>query len=92
VLSGDIKVNDKVIAHWVARRLDDLKGLDEEHLYKASYQDMSTGNVSVFPLTHVYSDGAAVLLQKILEEVSRRQKPDLSDTAERILRHQAFRA
>lgn len=88
MLSGDLKVNDHVIAHWVARRLESLKGYEETHRYKITYQDFNTGNVTMHVVQHLYSDGAAVLLYKLLEVVNNEQKFHGQEIAETILREQ----
>ena len=75
-LHGELKINGVVIAYWSAQRLDQLEDADQESLYYVVYeesvQDLSGailwGDAWAIDavVTHRYSDGAAVLAQKVL--------------------------
>lgn len=69
-LHGEIKINGGDIASWSAQRLEDLKDLEQVSLYHCWYETYTGQYVEDFTyatIEHRYSDGAAVLAQKVLQ-------------------------
>lgn len=73
-LWGHVMVNEDAIATWSARRLEDLATEDQVSLYHCIWEERQQlpgwhGEAIVITeavIEHRYSDGAAVLAQKVL--------------------------
>lgn len=65
-LHGEIKVNDRVIGSWSARRINPLTDdADEMHEYEVAVNMIDEGLVTS-KVTHFYADGEAILAAKAL--------------------------
>lgn len=67
-LHGSVMVNHIEIAEWIAQRVEPLEDVGGNHLYRGIFILRGEGDLKVTEATveHRYSDGAAVLAQKVL--------------------------
>lgn len=66
VLHGEIKINGHIIMEWRAVRLEGLREGNNEYAYSIGMVDYGTGQEISGELTHRYTDGAHVLVGKIM--------------------------
>lgn len=66
MLHGEVKVNDKVVIHWQARRTQPTPG--DFNVYDCMVEQHEGGNIrsTTFTLGHWYKDGAATLASHVL--------------------------
>jgi len=73
----EIKVGDKVVDVYAAQRQEVLKSKDTEHAYGCvRYKEVPTGFEKTENITivhHKYSDGAAVLAEKVLKAFNKKK-------------------
>jgi hypothetical protein len=68
MLHGEIKINDKPIIVWEAVRQEDLKSKDQISNYEVMMRSTEDDDAMIVTnISHRYSDGAAVLVGKIME-------------------------